>query len=150
MHKFSTPIAIVLTLLLLTGCSDSLQTVPDQFVSGLEIPEMSSSLGSLEGQPEKQVFSYTIVLVNTNIYEVQVQSIEPILVSELSDKVTTDELRTSVDQSIQPGEVLEISGQFSFDAEGLTKEQILEWEPFINTIRVESEAMLPLPVVDNN
>jgi len=151
MNKFLIRIAFVMLVLFLSGCSssvNSVQLVSDQFVSGLEIPEMTSSLGSMDDQSNEQVFSYTFTLVNTNIYDVEIQWVEPVLSSELSDTVTTHDLRTLVDQSLQPGEVLEIAGQFNFSTEGMTKNQILELEPFITEMRIASEASLPLPAVN--
>jgi hypothetical protein len=151
MNKFLIRIAFVMLVLFLSGCSssvNSVQLVSDQFVSGLEIPEMTSSLGSMDDQSNEQVLSYTFTLVNTNIYDVEIQWVEPVLSSELSGTVTTHDLRALVDQSLQPGEVLEIAGQFNFSTEGMTKNQILELEPFITEMRIASEASLPLPAVN--
>ena len=151
MSKFLLRIASVLLVLSLSSCSsavDSVQIVSDQFVSGLEIPEMTSSLGSKDDQPNEQVFSYTFTIVNTNIYVVEILWVKPILSNKLSGKVTTHDLRTLVDQTLQPGEVLEISGKFNFSTEGMTKNQILELEPFITEMRIASEASLPLPAVN--
>ena len=149
MRKMAIGWVLALTMLLLTGCAESADINSDDFVSGLEIPEMTTSLGSEGDKNSLQVFNYTITLINTNKYEVMIQWVEPVVADELKDRVLTEDLKVSSGKAIAPGGLLEISGQFSFDWEGATKEQILDREPFLKGMHVALEASLPLPAVQS-
>ena len=147
MRNMIFPIVIISMMFFLPGCSSSPQVVCDEIVSGLEIPEMITSLGSAGEDADEQVLRYTITLVNKNEYEVIVQWVEPVLSNSLIHRVLGEDLKVMVDQVIAPGAFLEVSGQFSIDTEGYTKDQILAWEPFILRMLVASEASLPLPPI---
>lgn len=147
MRKTAIGIGLVLILLHLASCAETEGTKSDAFVSGLEIPEMNTSLGSDAENTDKQFFNYTITLINTNDYEVAIKWVEPVLTNEMKERVLAEDLKIPVDKAIAPGGLVKISGQFSFNAEGTTKEQILSWEPFMMGMHISSEALLSLPAV---
>jgi hypothetical protein len=148
MRKTLISLGLTLIMLVLTSCGTTSKDLSTDFVSGLEIPEMTTSLGSEGSDTSQQVFSYNITLINTNEYEVEIQWVEPVLSNELQKRVLTEDLKVSVEKAIAPGGLLRISGKFSLKTEGTTKEQILEWEPFLRGMHVASEASLPLPPVN--
>jgi len=145
MRKTAIGVVLVLILLLVASYAETADINSDDFVSGLEIPEMNTSLGSDGENTDKQIFNYTITLINTNEYEVAIKWVEPVLTNEMKERVLAEDLKVPVNKAIAPGGLVIISGQFSFDAEGTTKEQILSWEPILKAIHVVSEASLPLP-----
>ena len=145
MRKTAIGVVLVLILLLVASCAETADINSDDFVSGLEIPEMNTSLGSDGENTDKQIFNYTITLINTNEYEVAIKWVEPVLTNEMKERVLAEDLKVPVNKAIAPGGLVIISGQFSFDAEGTTKEQILSWEPFMMGMHISSEASLPLP-----
>ena len=60
-------------------------------------------------------------------------------------RVLSPDRRQAVDVTLAAGDDMEISGKLVFDAQGLTKDQILDLAPFMSGMNVTSERVLALP-----
>jgi hypothetical protein len=115
---------IMATLLLisLSACIAS----PSEPPEGLKIAGWSTSIGSVDGGPEVQLFSYTCTLQNFGRNNFYVQWIEPVLGEIFYSKVLDKDLRVAVNQMLSPKDYVLVSGNFRIDTKGLSKEDILK------------------------
>lgn len=111
----------------------------------LQIPEMTTFIGSKQGDTDEQVVSYIIHLLNTSAGPIHVKWVEPLLSDAFAMRVLSLDHRQAVDVTLAPEEGMEISGELVFDAHGLSKDQILDLEPFMSGMNVASERVLALP-----
>jgi len=109
--------------------------------TGLQIYSMSTGLGAVSNDNiDQHRLTYTINLTNEDDKEAYIQWIEPILGMGIKDKILTEELQVVVEKNIPSKGSIEIKGVVVFNTKGLSKEEILELEPFITGIKVVSEA----------
>ena len=138
---------ITLLVLIATGCAPGSSRTP-QTESGLLINGLSSSIGGEDGDTSTQVFSYQVTLQNNSRQEVLIQSVEPVLSDQFVEKILNEDLVVQVGQVLPANTYIEVRGEFRFDAAGLSKEEIVEMEPFMTGLRVLAEQVIPLPGQD--
>lgn len=133
----------ILAGMLLIGCNLS----NSDNKTGLQIYSMSTGLGAVDnnGSVDKQKLSYSITITNEENRGIYVKSIKPILGNAISNQVVTDELTVIVEKSLPANQSLKINGEFIINTEGLSKEEILELEPFITDITIFTEQIIELP-----
>ena len=111
--------------------------------SSLQIYSMSTGLGAISREnTHQQCLTYTINLTNEKDQEDYIEWIEPILGEGIKDKVINEDLKVNVKQSISAKGSLEVEGEIVFNTQGLTKEEIINLEPFITGIKVGSEKVI--------
>jgi len=134
---------IILTaiLLLSVGCSRS----DDPNKVGIIINNISSSIGAVRentNNHDTQSFKYTLTLTNNDAADIIIISIEPVLSEEFLKRVTAGDITIKVNSTIPQGDNLDVSGEIIFDAKGLTKEQIINMEPFVKEVRIVEERVI--------
>lgn len=138
MYKKIIIMVILSIIILAAGCSSS---KPER-IGGIEITDISSSIGAVDGNTgdiETQSFKYTITLKNNEAADMTIISVRPVLSEELLERISNKDITLQVNQVIRPENSLGISGEIIFDAKGLTKEQIIGMEPFVDEIRIVEE-----------
>lgn len=140
--KISVLFLSLILFLLAVGCTEiEEKETADKKV--LQIYSMSTALGSISNDNlDQQLLTYTIYITNEDETEDYIQWIEPILGEGIKDKVLTDNLKINVEETISPKGSLEVKGQITFDTLGLSKEEIINLEPFITGIRIGGEEVI--------
>jgi len=111
--------------------------------TGLQIYSMSTGLGAVSSEnTDQHRLTYTINLTNEDDNEAYIQWIEPILGVGIKDKILTEDLKVVVEKSIPSKGSIEINGVVVFNTKGLSKQEIVELEPFITGIKVVSEKIV--------
>jgi len=112
---------------------------------GLQVYDMTSSLGAVDSDDlDRQRLVYSITLTNKNNKDVYVKWIEPVVVTELTDKIVTRDLKTVVEKLVAANQSIEITGKFVLDTKGLSKKEIASFEPFITGFKVVCEQVINL------
>lgn len=132
--------AIISVLLLLVGCkiNDS-SNGSGKSQNGLQVTDMSTSLGAVGDSLDKTKFSYTVQIYNKENEDIYITWVEPILGEGVKDRLISSDLKVDVEKTVSANENIEIKGEIIFDTKGMTKQQITELEPFIIGIKVSSE-----------
>ncbi|MCQ6963261.1 hypothetical protein [Methanolobus chelungpuianus] len=111
----------------------------------LRITESSAAIGALsENTTDRQVYSYSFVLYNGRGQTVNVSVAEPVFSEGISDRIITEDTSITVNESLTPGSSMTVEGSFVFDARGLTKDEIVNLEPFIDYVR-----LISVEIIDN-
>ena len=133
----------ILVGMLLIGCNPS---NPDNMI-GLQIYSMTTGVGAADNNDimDKQKLSYSITLTNEENRDIYVKSITPILGDGISNIVITEELTVIVEKSLPANQSLKINDELIIDTEGLSKEEILDLQPFITDIKISTEQIIELP-----
>ncbi len=132
---------VLVVFLLFTGCS----SYDKDNRMGLQVYDMTSSLGAVDSDDlDRQRLVYSITLTNKNNKDVYVKWIEPVVVTELTDKIVTRDLKTVVEKLVAANQSIEITGKFVLDTKGLSKKEIASFEPFITGFKVVCEQVINL------
>ncbi|RCX16613.1 hypothetical protein DFR58_110110 [Anaerobacterium chartisolvens] len=132
--------------ILLVGCSRNNISREEKLMGlshDIEIEGMIYSIGAGE-IIDNQTITYNISLFNWDIKEKYIKWVEPVLTSKFSDKVRDMEDKVIIEKTIKPNTSLDINFQINFDAKGLSKEDIVNLEPYITDIKVVTEDKLGL------
>ncbi|MDD4495005.1 MAG: hypothetical protein PHV32_11800 [Eubacteriales bacterium] len=127
-------LSILLTIIAFTACSsDESDREP-----GLAIYSLHSSIGSVGDTDDinTQAFTYTLTITNNDIVEINLLEVKPVLCSPFAEIVLNDDLSVQVKKVIPAGESISVEGLIIFDATGLSKEEILDMEPFIKEVKL--------------
>lgn len=112
----------------------------------LRIAESSAAIGALsENVTDRQVYSYSFLLYNGRGQTVNVSVAKPVFTEGISDRIITEDTSVTVNESLTSGSSILVEGSFVFDASGLTKEEIVSLEPFIEHMRIVSVEILDYP-----
>lgn len=131
-------VVLISILLLFTACS----TNNDSNMVGIDIQNISSGIGAVGGNVndfETQSFSYTITLTNSEAADITIVSVNPVLTEKFSERVENKDTIIKVNKIIPGGSSLNVTGDIIFDAKGLTKEQIVNLQPFVKEVKVLEE-----------
>ncbi|MDK2799999.1 MAG: hypothetical protein PWQ70_1618 [Clostridiales bacterium] len=133
---------MVFVLILLTGCnlSDSANNSIKQ--NGLQVSDMSTALGAVGDSLDKTKFSYTITIYNKEDEDIYISQVEPILGKDAKDRLISSDLKVDVEKTVSANESIEIKGEIILDTKEISKQQIVELEPFITGIKVLSEKVI--------
>ncbi|MGE5141447.1 MAG: hypothetical protein ACM3JD_18410 [Rudaea sp.] len=140
MARRTIAVLILLAMVGLAGCGTASGIAGVD--RGLEITNMTGALG---GTPEQAVYSYQIWLRNGTDSAVQVQWIKPVPGSSIVPRLRPGELQSSVNQIVEPGGTIKVSGQLAFETRNLTKEEITRLEPFVTGFQVDAIRYIQLP-----
>ncbi len=134
-------IILIAVLLLLIGCSNS----DTRLRPGIEVSSITSSIGAV-GENTKnfdiQSFKYTIALINNDVVDIKIISVEPELSEEFAKRAEDRSTAIQVDKVISSGSSIDVSGEIIFDAKGMSKEQIIDMEPFVIDIKIVEERII--------
>ncbi|TYP47666.1 hypothetical protein [Thermosediminibacter litoriperuensis] len=131
--------AIISVLVLLAGCSAN---GSGKSQNGLQITDMSTALGAVGDSLDKTKFSYTMTVYNKDNEDVYITWVEPILGENVRKRLISSELKVDVEQTVSANESIEIKGEIILDTKGMSKQQVMELEPFITGIKVSSEKII--------
>ena len=125
----------LLTLFIISGCSSSVPE--DDKNKGLEFSNYQYGIGSIDETDslDKQKFKYDITISNKHKTKIKKESIEIVLTDWINEKKTDNKI-TKINFD---NDKLIIKGYVIFDTKGLTKEQIVSHEPFINGVKVVTD-----------
>ncbi len=113
---------MLILLLPLLSCSNS----QGKSLEGLNITGFSAAIGSTDDNLniDIQRYSYTFIIQNNTSNEFYVEWVKPVLSETFSSKVLNNDLKVMVDKTISPNTNIAISGEFRFNAKGLSKQDI--------------------------
>lgn len=138
MYKKASIMILISIVLLFMGCSrnDSINKV------GIDINGITSSIGAVGENTndfETQSFKFTITLTNNEAADIMIVSVRPILSEKFFERASNKDTVMQISRSISQGGSLDVTGEIIFDAKGLTKEQIVSLEPFIEEVKIIEE-----------
>lgn len=140
---FARNFLIILTLLSLCSISLAACTDSDMPSPAITISYGSTSVGSDEGNTDRQTMTFLWDLKNNSSEEVLLQWVQPDPSDELTGRLLTEDTRINVGKVIDAGETIAVEGAFTFDASGLTKDEIVE-KCFITGMTVSTESTVKL------
>lgn len=126
---------LAVMILLNTACSGN----AGERRPGIEITGITSSIGAVGNNTanmEEQSFSYIVTLKNNEPQELSILSIEPVLSAGFRERALGGTAPVQVNGVIPAGGSMEVSGEITFDAKGLSKEQIIDMEPFVVEVEI--------------
>jgi hypothetical protein len=110
----------------------------------LAITSVVTSLGGEPDDVEEGIFTYTASIQNNTTESKTITIIEPIFTDFAADRLIGS-ARQSLSLIIEPQASANVSGTLRFNFAGLTKEDIAAQEPFITSLRITNELLLPMP-----
>ncbi len=128
-------------LLVVPGCSTK-ETIDEK---GISVSGISSSIGGVGPNTsdfETQRFNYTITLTNNDEKDIKVVLIVPVLSEAFAEKVSDKNITVDVNKTISKGNSIDVTGEIIFDTKGLSKEQIMNLQPFVKEVKVIQEIIL--------
>ncbi len=132
---------VTMVLVCFSGCAES-----QQACKGLQICSMTSAIGGVEqNQTDKQRMSYAINLSNDSDQETYISFVEPLLSASINGRIISGDTRIEVNKKLAARGSLEVKGEFVFDSQDLSKQDILALEPIITGYRVGTEQQIELP-----
>lgn len=118
---------LILILGMAIGYSVHEMSTSDDNLDGMQIPEMSAHLRSVdENNTDRHIFFYDFLLYNSGDEEVYVTSVEPVFSEKFSKMTLTDNNSIVVDKTLNGTSWVEVSGQVEFNTTGLSKEEIID------------------------
>jgi hypothetical protein len=107
--------------LLLVGCAAD-DVAPE---AALVISDMTVAVGAVdESTAAEQTLTFSLTLLNQSETPIFVRSVEPRPVPDLQQRLLNETTFLPVDQSIPPGETIEVGSQWLFQTPGMSKEEI--------------------------
>lgn len=128
-------ILLALILLVISGCSNSKTEVDKN--KGLEFIGFQSGIGAADNTNtfDKQKLQYDITISNKKKMKFKKESIEMVL----TDWIKQNQMDNKITKITFDNENIIIKGYVSFDATGLTKEDIVKNEPFIDGVNIVTD-----------
>ncbi|ADI73650.1 hypothetical protein Metev_0749 [Methanohalobium evestigatum Z-7303] len=112
----------------------------------LEVVESTTSLGALdENNTNIQIYSYNFTLYNGNEHKLLIKTFKPEFSQNFSDIIVTKNTTQIINKSIEPEGFIQIKNDIRLNTTGLSKEELLELEPFIQRINITSVTSHPIP-----
>jgi hypothetical protein len=106
---------------------------------------MNTSIGAVSSTSETQRLTYGVTLKNNSAVNTYIDYIEPVVIPDIDSRVLLAGLMKAVGRSVASGGTIEVSGSFTFDATGLSEQDIDKMQPIITGIRVVSDQTLKIP-----
>lgn len=129
------------TMFLFASCAPA-----EKLSGGIEITQVVVAVGGSEGSASQQVVSYKVTLYNVSQNEVNIRWIEPVVNNNIASRMIGDSQRVMVNKALAPETSLVVSGQFTFNADNATKNEIDSLGPFFNRVTISTEMDIPLPL----
>jgi hypothetical protein len=124
------------------------QTVERNNVA-LEIikPEISLSMLGDTGITGKQYLTFLITLENKGKRDLKIDSVEPVFNENFSVMLEKKENKVVINETLKPYEIIEVKGEVTFIADGLSHEQIIDLLPFITEYKVTVQGVEYSPFI---
>lgn len=142
-------VVFVIVILLLNSCSligKHVSNDSNDSNSGIYISSIISSIGAVgnnnTNDHNTQSFKYTVTMTNGGTTDAKIVSVELVLSESFSERVQNKETIIYINGTVSRGGHTSFSGEFIFDAAGLTKEQIENLKPFIKEVKVLEERII--------
>lgn len=127
-------VMLICTIFMFGGCKNNSQSE-----NGIYINSIQTSIGAVgenTNDVENQSFKYTLQLTNNEEDDLEIISIEPILTENFEKLVLSKDLIMNINKIISKGNNLEVSGEIIFNTKGMSKEEILNMEPFVKEVKI--------------
>jgi hypothetical protein len=111
---------------------------------GLQITNVTTSIGGENGNPNQQVISYIVTINNPGDTTVTLLWLEPVLQDSLSGRASDANLRNEVNKVLGPNSQVDIQGQLILDTSGLTKPDITQSGTLFSGISISTYQTIPL------
>lgn len=132
--------AVIMVLVLTAGCAQ-----PQQSNKGLQISSMTSAIGAVDQDKiDQQRISFAISICNDSDQDTYLSFVEPLVAAGINGRIISGDTRIEVKKKIPAQGFIEVKGEFIFDAEELSKEDILNMEPIITGYRVGTEQQIEM------
>jgi hypothetical protein len=116
---------LVLIEIMLMGCSS--RTNPSPTLTGAILAtSISTSIDGSNKDGSQQVISYQITLKNGEPAAITIHSITLLFPTEL-DKRIVSARKVSIENTVEPNASIKLTGQLTFDANGVSKADISGW-----------------------
>ena len=137
---------IALAAGILIGLGPAMFVAEPVMLQELRITESSAAIGMFnEDSSDQQLYSYSFLLYNGRDQPVHIDTIEPVFGADISSRIITDNTSININRIISPDSSITVEGQVIFDTTGLTKEDIVGFEPFIDCVAVRSIEVVDHP-----
>jgi hypothetical protein len=137
---------IALAAGILIGPGVSMLVADPVMLEELRIMESSASIGMFnENNSDQQLYSYSFLLHNGRGQPVHIDTIEPVFGADISSRIIAENTSLAINRTISPDSSITVEGQTVFDTTGLTKEDIVRFEPFIDHVAVRSTEIVDHP-----
>ncbi len=134
-------IILISILLLAVGCSKN-EPIGDKEISMLTTSTSIGAVGENTDDFENQSFKYNITLTNNGNDDINIISITPILSAGFASLVSDENVTLDVNRTILKEGNVDISGEIIFKAKGLSKEAIVDLQPFIEKVKITEERII--------
>jgi hypothetical protein len=128
---------LIVVLFIIAGCTSPVNH-PNSAFGAIWATDISTSIGSSVNDASQQVISYRITLKNDEPSAITIHSITFLLSNELEKRLLSDS-KVSIENTVDPNATIELTGQLTFDAKGVSKEQITGWGPPIKGLFANTE-----------
>ncbi|WP_292464448.1 hypothetical protein [Methanolobus sp.] len=131
---------------ILIGLGPAMLVAEPVVLGELSITESSAAIGmSNKNISDQQLYSYSFLLHNDRDRPVHIDSIEPVFGADISSRIIAENTSLAINRTISPDSSITVEGQIVFDSTGLTKEDIVGFEPFIDHVVVRSIEIVDHP-----
>jgi len=120
-------------------------TSAGQSLQGITVVHTVEAIGGVDGKIEEQRCTYQITLHNSGATTAQIDWIEPLLNTNITDRVLDTDLRVMIEEPIKSDGYLTITSEFRFDATGLSKQDIDAFGHLITDIMTSTSNVLSMP-----
>jgi hypothetical protein len=128
---------LICSMGILAGCAAPVAR-PNSLLGAIWATDISTTIGSPANDASNQVISYRITLKNGEASAVTIHSITFLLSNELEKRLLSDR-EVSIENTVDPNATIEFTGQLTFDAKGVSKEEITGWGPPIKGLFANTE-----------
>lgn len=125
---------LLLTLFIFTGCSNTI--VENEENEDLQITDAMASIGGVDETLDKQKLSYEMTISNKGELPVVEESIEIFFTDWINERLIENEIK---EKKFDEDNIM-VKGFVIFDTMDLSKNDILENEPFIDGIKISTES----------
>lgn len=144
-HKLIPAVLLTVTLTagLFTGCAKVETDTP----AGIVINHLSSSIGNVDGDPEKPVnISYSLSIQNKSKSDVFIGRVTPVISGTGNDLILTQTDDFNANTKLAPDSFININGEMILDIgdTGMSKEE-MSASLKITRVEIESTLILDLP-----
>ncbi|WP_406661529.1 hypothetical protein V7O66_03160 [Methanolobus sp. ZRKC3] len=136
-------ILFILLVGIAIGSGASTLLADDYFPTELQLVEGTSSIGSVDNNnTDQQLYSYSFTLLRKGEGDCSINSIKPVFTEGFSGRILMEESNFVVNEMDDSGILITLTGKVEFDATGLSKKEIMDFDPFISYISVSSKEVL--------
>lgn len=128
-------------LLLAVGCSKN-EPINHKEISMLTTSTRIGAVGDNTDDFENQSFKYNITLTNNGHDDINIISITPILSEGFESLVSDKNVTLDINKTMLKDGSMDISGEIIFNTKGLSKDGVVDLQPFIEEVKVTEERII--------